>query len=136
MVKLSKSDYTRLVLKREGEILGSDKNREGQNMARALFIREHRREPNKAELKDFLSRETKGHSFSISRVYESTFGENNPVRTANETLAHFRSYNCSIEALQDRLSDLTEEPPLTLYARASSEENGEEIFQVYKISLN
>jgi hypothetical protein len=81
MTKLCKADYQRLG--KRGIRLQSNKNKEGQRMAEALFIIEKGFIPDENQRRDFQRQETKGHTYSISPFFEFTFGEANPARVVN-----------------------------------------------------
>lgn len=52
-----------------GEVTGTFRNQEGQEMARALFYLNYDRLPNETEMKDYFQSVTKGHEIPISELY-------------------------------------------------------------------
>jgi hypothetical protein len=128
MAKLCKADYERLV-RSNRRINGVDKNKEGQTMARALFILAFDREPEHTELKDFYSRSTHGHRDSITPLFESKFENANPGRV----ISSLRARSLEKPSIEEIMEKLASSPSLTLYVRASGDQ---ETLKVYKISYN
>lgn len=83
MGKLSKRDYERLVLSKRN-ILGPQKNKEGKEMAKALYLGSYHNIPTDSELKDFYFNQTNGHWNSITLIYDLVYGNKNPWKVVNE----------------------------------------------------
>jgi hypothetical protein len=143
MVKLCKADYQRLH-STSRRIIGPDKNKEGQQMVRALYMNSKKRIPTKNEARDFYKEETKGHTYSITNFYEVVFGEVSPGKVVAQLESEIKTGTTeltspNIETIMQTLSSTASSSTLTFHVSGSYDDffnNPDKVLEVYRVSLD
>ena len=123
------------------DVTGVNKNREGRQMAKSLFIASTGRIPDKNEVRDFYKRETKGHTYSITSSFQATFGEASAGKIVNELEQEVKTGVQKIEPLSlDAFATALSTGNLTFHTHASYDDcfniNSTEPIIIYKVSFN
>lgn len=138
--KLPKSEFlARRALGRE--VNGIHRNKEGRQMAQALYFSTTGRLGNENEVRDFQKRETKGHSYSITSSFTSVFGDVNPARALSQLEMRAKTTVEKIEPIDlDTFTAALSTGNLTFHTREPYEtwfnQDSQEPIKVYKITLN
>lgn len=143
MGKLCKSDYQRLYGSTR-RIIGPDKNKEGQLMAKALYMNSKKEIPSINEIRDFYKQETKGHAFSITNFYEVVFGETSPGKMVAQLESEIKTSTSevvkpNIETIMAALSSTANSSTLTIHVSGNYDDwfnNSDKILEANRISLN